>query len=72
VRNLEAAVSWLAARGVDAKHPVYRTLAQDGSRSCPVAEAIQNSVLSVPLYPALEEEEVDRVIRALREMPRAL
>ncbi|HOQ27212.1 MAG TPA: DegT/DnrJ/EryC1/StrS aminotransferase family protein [Armatimonadota bacterium] len=72
VQNLEAAISWLAARGVDAKPPVYRTLAQDGSRSCPVAETIQKSVLSIPLYPALEEEEIDRVIRALREMPRAL
>lgn len=39
-----------------------------GQRSCPVAEANASTILSLPLYPALKDVEVDAVIAALREV----
>jgi dTDP-4-amino-4,6-dideoxygalactose transaminase len=62
----------LAARGVAARRPVFRpahrALALDGY---PEADRLWAASLSIPCYPALTDEEADRVARALAEALRA-
>jgi perosamine synthetase len=61
--------AWLAARGVDARRPVYRPLHQVlglDAASFPRSEAAHAQVLSIPLYPALTDAGVDTVIEAVR------
>jgi len=70
VRDVDAAAAWFGARGIGARRPVYRPLHQYlGGPACPAADAIHASVLSVPLYPALQTPEVERVVAAISEMP---
>jgi dTDP-4-amino-4,6-dideoxygalactose transaminase len=45
--------------------PAYRGLAPEGS--LPVSETLSQEVLSLPLYPELEDAEVDAVVAAVRE-----
>ena len=45
--------------------PAYRDLGQ-GQGSCPVAEKAAEEILSLPLYPELTEEQVERVANAIR------
>lgn len=45
--------------------PAYRNLGQ-GEGSCPVAEKAAREVLSLPLYPELQESQVERVAEAIR------
>jgi dTDP-4-amino-4,6-dideoxygalactose transaminase len=45
--------------------PAYRDLGQ-GKGSCPVAEKAAEEILSLPLYPELTEEQVERVANAIR------
>ncbi|HXV77172.1 MAG TPA: DegT/DnrJ/EryC1/StrS family aminotransferase, partial [Candidatus Polarisedimenticolaceae bacterium] len=47
--------------------PAYRFLAYDEGR-LPVTEQASRSVLSLPLYPGLEDQAVDRVIEALTSL----
>ncbi|MBI4569072.1 MAG: DegT/DnrJ/EryC1/StrS family aminotransferase [Planctomycetes bacterium] len=60
----------LAARGIEAKRPVYRPLHRYLGLSAgryPATEEAHQTVLSLPLYPTLKEAEVARVARAVRE-----
>lgn len=47
--------------------PLYRRLGHD-PQATPVAAAAAERLLSLPLFPSLTDEEVDRVIAALREV----
>lgn len=64
----------LASRGVDTLvhypvpahlQPAYRGLGQDEG-SCPVAEEASRSILSLPLYPAMSDDDVDYVLECVR------
>ncbi len=59
----------LHARGVCAERPVHAPLSRypGMTRSCPAAERAWSRALSIPLYPALGEDEAETVIRAVRE-----
>ena len=35
---------------------------------CPVAEAIYETILTLPMFPAMTRADVERVVRALREI----
>ena len=45
-------------------HPYYQTLGYERGL-CPQAEALYESILTLPLYPAMTEDEVSRVIEAV-------
>ncbi len=63
-------VRFMAGRGIECKRPVYRPLHLYFGRSRGEyrgAEELHRSFASVPLYPALRQGEVDRVVRALGE-----
>jgi dTDP-4-amino-4,6-dideoxygalactose transaminase len=47
------------------RHPPYRRLA-DGPVSLAVSERLSERILSLPLYPELRDDEVERVAEALR------
>jgi perosamine synthetase len=47
-------------------HPYYRTHLGTAPGLCPVAEAAYEEVLSLPIFPGLGENQVDRVADALR------
>ncbi|WP_449243794.1 UDP-4-amino-4,6-dideoxy-N-acetyl-beta-L-altrosamine transaminase [Desulfobacca acetoxidans] len=46
-------------------HPFYRQRFGTGPGLCPVAEAAYERMLTVPLFPAMTEEEIDRVQAAI-------
>ena len=46
-------------------HPYYRRTLGTAEGLCPVAEAEAARILSLPLFPAMHDEDVDRVVRAL-------
>ncbi len=48
-------------------HPYYRDLGH-GPGLCPVAEEHSRRTLSLPLWPAMEDRDVDRVVRQLRRV----
>jgi perosamine synthetase len=45
-------------------HPYYKTRLGLGPGLCPQAEAAYESILSLPMFPAMTDEEIDYVIRA--------
>jgi perosamine synthetase len=49
-------------------HPFYQE--QFGSRPglCPVAEAAYEEILSLPIFPAMTDEDVDQVIAAMEQL----
>jgi perosamine synthetase len=51
-------------------HPFYRERFGTGPGLCPVAEAAYGEILSVPIFPAMTDEEVDRVIDAMEQLHR--
>ncbi|TDI38874.1 MAG: DegT/DnrJ/EryC1/StrS family aminotransferase [Acidobacteria bacterium] len=64
----------LASRGVQTLvhypvpvhlQPAYRELGQ-GEGSCPVAEEAATSILSLPLYPSMSDDDVDYVVESMR------
>jgi perosamine synthetase len=65
----------LRARGIGANvhyvpvhlHPYYRERLGTGPGLCPVAEAAFSRILSLPLFPAMDDGDVDRVVAALAE-----
>jgi dTDP-4-amino-4,6-dideoxygalactose transaminase len=73
-RSARSVVDALNKEGVDAALPVtdWRT---SGSSSCPIADRAYQSLVSLPLYPTLSEEEQDYVVRSFlrvcREVERA-
>ena len=48
-------------------HPFYRELGY-AKGECPVAEAAYERILSLPIFPAMEADDVARVVEALREL----
>ncbi|MFP3939052.1 MAG: UDP-4-amino-4,6-dideoxy-N-acetyl-beta-L-altrosamine transaminase [Thermoanaerobaculia bacterium] len=53
-------------------HPYYRGRFGTEPVLCPVAEAAYRDLLTLPLFPAMADEDVDRVVGALRECLEAL
>lgn len=69
VKNREVIVQYLAEKGIDTriawplpihKQPIYRNLL--GQVHCPVAERIADSILNLPLYYEMTEEELRYVV----------
>ena len=46
-------------------HPYYRITLGTGPGLCPVAEAAYERILSLPIFPAMTDDDVDRVIAAV-------
>jgi len=66
----DAARAAFAARGIEAKPPVHRPLHRYlglSDRDFPVTTEVWETGLSVPLYPSLEEAEIERVEAAIGE-----
>ena len=49
-------------------HPYYRQRAGTGPGLCPVAEAAYESILSLPIFPRMDQSDVERVVTALRNL----
>lgn len=70
------AVSALRERGIGTQlhyypvhlQPYYTERYGYKSGKCPVAEAYADSALSIPLYPAMTDNEVERVVAAVKEV----
>jgi dTDP-4-amino-4,6-dideoxygalactose transaminase len=61
----EQYLSRLRALGVEARRPVFRPLHRYlGLTGFPRAEAAWENAVSLPLYPSLRDEEIDRVVAA--------
>lgn len=75
VRGRNVAFAALRERGIGANvhyrpvylHPFYRERFGHQAGLCPVAEAAYEEILSIPMFPAMEREDVERVVNALRE-----
>lgn len=73
VQDREALAASLRAEGIESgvhyPHPLHRTpafrLLGAGEGSLPVSEQICREILSLPLYPEMGDEQVDRVIDAV-------
>ena len=48
--------------------PWYRSTYGYGAGKCPVAESFYKQALSIPLYPAMSDNDVDRVIEAVEQL----
>ncbi|HRK34014.1 MAG TPA: DegT/DnrJ/EryC1/StrS family aminotransferase [Candidatus Hydrogenedentes bacterium] len=59
--------SHLQARGIEAKRPVYRPAHHYFGNHYPMAERAHDEAVSIPIFPAMRDEQVDVVIRAVRE-----
>jgi len=46
-------------------HPFYREHFGTGLGGCPVAEAAYESLLSLPIFPGMSDQDVEDVIRAV-------
>ncbi len=49
-------------------HPYYRDRFSFGPGLCPVAEAAYEKILSLPLYPSMEDRDADDVIAAVTKV----
>lgn len=49
-------------------HPYYRETLDTGLGDCPVAEAAYDEILSIPLFPQMSPDDLDRVVDALDEI----
>jgi len=59
----------MADRGITCRRPVYRPLHYYlKGESCPVAERVWQKTISIPLYPALTDEEVSHIGQVLTEL----
>jgi dTDP-4-amino-4,6-dideoxygalactose transaminase len=52
-------------------HPAYASLAKLPENHCPRAIALYERMISLPLYPAMTEAQVHRVIHAVKEIAAA-
>lgn len=67
---VERFVRVMASRGIDCKRPVYRPLHRylgASSGEYPGAEELHRNWCSIPLYPSLRREEMERVALAVRD-----
>lgn len=67
--HVEPCLSALHERGIRAERPVYAPLSRNPEYAsfCPKAELAWERSLSIPLYPALTDEEAQTVVQAARE-----
>ena len=49
-------------------HPFYRERFGTGPGLCPVAEAAYDEIISLPMFPAMTDSEVEHVIRTVRNL----
>ncbi|MBM3274317.1 MAG: DegT/DnrJ/EryC1/StrS family aminotransferase, partial [Candidatus Sericytochromatia bacterium] len=49
-------------------HPYYQNVLGTGPGTCPAAEAAYEEILSLPIFPAMTEDDVDFVVSALCEL----
>lgn len=66
----ESAREAFAERGIEAKPPVHRPLHRElalPDREFPATGEVWETGLSVPLYPSLEESEIEQVVAAIEE-----
>ena len=64
-RRAEELMAKFSAQSVEVKRPVFRPLhhyLKGSARLCPGADAIYSRALSLPLYPALSDDEATRVV----------
>jgi len=68
-RQVEETINELAMMGISAARPVFKPLHQYlGLNAYPGAETIFSRALSIPCYPALKDEEVERICAALKSI----
>ncbi|MFP4029184.1 MAG: DegT/DnrJ/EryC1/StrS family aminotransferase [Candidatus Brocadiia bacterium] len=70
-RGADRAISAFRERGVEAKRPVYRPIHRYlglDAGDYPVAEKAHEEIVSVPLYPALSEDDVGVIVSAMQEV----
>jgi perosamine synthetase len=73
IEALETMIEALARRGIEAKRPVFRPLHHYlGGQEAPSTDAAHRSLLSIPLYPTLTDDQARRVVAAAIEAYRAL
>lgn len=65
-RHRDELEMYLRERGVEAKRPVYRPAHHYLGGDFPNAERAHRECLSLPLYPALNDAEIDHVIESVR------
>jgi perosamine synthetase len=68
VEDAETVIRELQTLGVDAKRPVYRPLHHYLGGDYPRAQAAHQESVSLPLYPALTDSEVEAVVEALESI----
>ena len=49
-------------------HPYYKQRFNTGPGLCPIAENAYEKILTLPLFPSMSDEDVDRVINAVLEV----
>lgn len=65
---LDSLVARLERRGVQCRRPVFRALHRYlGGGDYPATDDVSDRALSLPIYPAMTDEEVARTIRAVHE-----
>jgi perosamine synthetase len=65
--DADAFLREMRQRGIDCRRPVFRPLHRYlGLEGYPQTEAIYRGAVSIPLYPALTDSEVDQIAEALR------
>ncbi|MFA5794976.1 MAG: DegT/DnrJ/EryC1/StrS family aminotransferase [Candidatus Brocadiia bacterium] len=71
VDNVGWAIKRLAGKGIEAKRPVYKPLHRYfgfTANGFPMTEKLYESTLSIPIYPALGDRQVDYVIKNTLEI----
>ncbi len=75
-RRREAIMKFLHERGIDTGihypvplhlTPAYQALGYSGRGSLPIAEALADEILSLPMYAELSAEQIDSLVNAVRE-----
>lgn len=51
-------------------HPFYRERFGTEPGTCPVAEAVYEQIISLPLFPRMSDDDVDNVVTAVRKVVR--
>ena len=49
-------------------HPFYRKTFGTGPGLCPVAEAAYEKIISLPIFPAMDDSDVERVVEVIQEV----
>jgi len=68
-KPLAASLKAFEERGICCRRPVYKPLHRLlGLGGFPCAEEVTDSALSLPIYPSLKEEEIEKIIEAVQEI----